>query len=515
MTHRKGKGRQRAFLLLAALALLVLTACAAGRQRARYSQISDFNGAALGLTTGATMDNVLNRVLEDVTYHRYGDSASLLAALRKGEIDAAAFDRPAAVLAAAEQPELAVFPQEMGRADCGYMLAKGSALTGAFSRAIEELRAGGVLAELEEKWLSGSPAAIDWDAYRLEGRAGGTLRFACDAGAEPLDYLAADGRPAGFEVELLLRIADALDMGVELLEGNASSLLNMVQSGRADVAAGGFPITEERRAVVDFPAAHYACTIVLLCRAGDLGLDVPPQAPGGPFARLAQGLEKTLLREGRWKLIAQGLAVTLEITFCAALAGTALGFGLYLVRRSRCTPARRAAEALCTFLQGVPGLVVLMALYFVVFGSVRIRPAAVGSLTFAILFAVTVSGILSAGIGGVDKGQWEAAGALGFGRAGAFFRVILPRRRVEGLHHAFEEIAAANIVPRLAPGQTLHILTEYAESADRLEMRFLWGGAPCNPLEEGEPLSLRLVKAFLAGSRYDYAGGENRLTVQI
>lgn len=197
--------------------------------------------------------------------------------------------------------------------------------------------------------------------------------------------------------------------------------------GRADVAAGGFPITEERRAVVDFPAAHYACTIVLLCRAGDLGLDVPPQAPGGPFARLAQGLEKTLLREGRWKLIAQGLAVTLEITFCAALAGTALGFGLYLVRRSRCTPARRAAEALCTFLQGVPGLVVLMALYFVVFGSVRIRPAAVGSLTFAILFAVTVSGILSAGIGGVDKGQWEAAGALGFGRAGAFFRVILPQ----------------------------------------------------------------------------------------
>ena len=320
MTHRKGKGRRRAFLLLAALALLVLTACAAGRQRARYSQISDFNGAALGLTTGATMDNVLNRVLEDVTYHRYGDSASLLAALRKGEIDAAAFDRPAAVLAAAEQPELAVFPQEMGRADCGYMLAKGSALTGAFSRAIEELRA-----------------------------------------------------------------------------------------------------------VVDFPAAHYACTIVLLCRAGDLGLDVPPQAPGGPFARLAQGLEKILLREGRWKLIAQGLAVTLEITFCAALAGTALGFGLYLVRRSRWTPARRAAEALCTFLQGVPRLVVLMALYFVVFGSVRIRPAAVGSLTFAILFAVTVSGILSAGIGEVDKGQWEAAGALGFGRAGAFFRVILPQ----------------------------------------------------------------------------------------
>lgn len=374
MTHRKGKGRRRAFLLLAALALLVLTACAAGRQSARYSQISDFDGAALGLTTGATMDNVLNRVLEDVTYHRYGDSASLLAALRKGEIDAAAFDRPAAVLAAAEQPELAVFPQEMGRADCGYMLAKGSALTGAFSRAIEELRAGGVLSELEEKWLSGSPAAIDWDAYRLEGRAGGTLRFACDAGAEPLDYLAADGRPAGFEVELLLRIADALDMGVELLEGNASSLLNMVQSGRADVAAGGFPITEERRAVVDFPASHYACTIVLLCRAEDLGLDVPPQAPGGPAARLAQGLEKTLLREGRWKLIAQGLAVTLEITFCAALAGTALG-----------------------------------------------------SLTFAILFAVTVSGILSAGIGGVDKGQWEAAGALGFGRAGAFFRVILPQ----------------------------------------------------------------------------------------
>ena len=41
--------------------------------------------------------------------------------------------------------------------------------------------------------------------------------------------------------------------------------------------------------------------------------------------------------------------------------------------------------------------------------------------------------------------------------------------------------------------------------AHRFPEGFLWGGAPCNPLEEGEPLSLRLVKAFLAGSRYDYA----------
>ena len=31
---------------------------------------------------------------------------------------------------------------------------------------------------------------------------------------------------------------------------------------------------------------------------------------------------------GSWNLSGCGLAVTLEITFCAALAGTALGFGL-------------------------------------------------------------------------------------------------------------------------------------------------------------------------------------------
>ena len=44
-------------------------------------------------------------------------------------------------------------------------------------------------------------------------------------------------------------------------------------------------------------------------------------------------------------------------------------------------------------------------------------------------------------------------------------------------------------------------------------MRFVWGGKPFNPLEEGDELSLAIVKAYLKASEYSFQNGENKLRV--
>ena len=142
---------------------------------------------------------------------------------------------------------------------------------------------------------------------------------------------------------------------------------------------------------------------------------------------LANSFEKTFLRENRWQLIVNGLAVTLVISVCAAILGTVLGFGLMLWLRVKKAWLAAIAKGFCSLMQGIPAVVVLLICYFVVFGSVDIGPVPVAVIAFALLFAVSVAGILQTGIGAVEKGQWEAATALGFGRAETFCRIIMPQ----------------------------------------------------------------------------------------
>ena len=51
----------------------------------------------------------------------------------------------------------------------------------------------------------------------------------------------------------------------------------------------------------------------------------------------------------------------------------------------------------------------------------------VSVFAFTLTFGAGVFGMLKSGEGAVDKGQAEAAYALGYSNAGAFFRIILPQ----------------------------------------------------------------------------------------
>ncbi|MCD7981472.1 MAG: hypothetical protein LUF32_04020 [Clostridiales bacterium] len=88
-------------------------------------------------------------------------------------------------------------------------------------------------------------------------------------------------------------------------------------------------------------------------------------------------------------------------------------------------------------------------------------------------------------------------------------------RRQDTLCRAFEEICAMNIIPNQSEAYVLRISTEYEEDTDTLEMRFEWSGEPYNPMEEGDELSITLVKAYLKDADYTYADGENRLRVSM
>jgi len=78
-------------------------------------------------------------------------------------------------------------------------------------------------------------------------------------------------------------------------------------------------------------------------------------------------------------------------------------------------------------MRGIPVLVLLMLMFYVVFASINIEPVFVAVIAFGLNFAAYVSEIFRAGIESIDNGQSEAGIALGFSKTQTFIYIILPQ----------------------------------------------------------------------------------------
>jgi polar amino acid transport system permease protein len=158
--------------------------------------------------------------------------------------------------------------------------------------------------------------------------------------------------------------------------------------------------------------------------------------------------------------IASGLGVTVTVSLIAYGLSILLGLGLGLLRASPFRPAREVATFYIELVRGLPMLVILYYIAFVgapalasalnwllgpliragAIEAVRSRnfdfaTRAVIALTLG--YGAFIAEIFRAGIESVDRGQVEAAYALGMSRSQAMLRVILPQ-------------AIRNVLPALA-----------------------------------------------------------------
>ncbi|MBT2548926.1 amino acid ABC transporter permease [Arthrobacter sp. ISL-65] len=145
--------------------------------------------------------------------------------------------------------------------------------------------------------------------------------------------------------------------------------------------------------------------------------------------------------------IMQGLWLTLWLTVVAMVLGIALGVVLAIMRLSSNPVASYTAWAFVWFFRGTPLLVQLVFWYnlAVLFPSINlgipfggpvfasldankiITPIIASLLGLVLNEAAYMAEIVRSGITAVDKGQVEAASALGMNRAKTLRRIILPQ----------------------------------------------------------------------------------------
>ena len=143
--------------------------------------------------------------------------------------------------------------------------------------------------------------------------------------------------------------------------------------------------------------------------------------------RIVKSFTNNLLVEQRYRMILEGLQVTLLITLCSVILGTLLGGLVCRARMSRHAWLQRLAKIYIDLMRGTPVLVLLMLMYYVFMAPLGTTGVVVAIVTFGLNTSAYIGEMLRSGIESIDKGQREAGLALGYTPRQVFMRIILPQ----------------------------------------------------------------------------------------
>ncbi len=140
----------------------------------------------------------------------------------------------------------------------------------------------------------------------------------------------------------------------------------------------------------------------------------------------------SVIYDGRYKYILQGLRNTIIIALGAVVIGILLGSVSAIIRNIHENTGHLKIMSMLSkgyvdLIRGTPSTLQLMIIYYVIFKQTNINIVLVGIMAFGINSGAYVSEIIRAGISSIDKGQWEAGYALGLGYFPIMNKIILPQ----------------------------------------------------------------------------------------
>ncbi len=427
-TFRKQKFRFYRFLPIFLLCLLLAGCAKSDEKSGQITDIRQMDGQAVGVLTGSSFDAHTDNLIKDADKQYYDRIPDLALAVEQGKIAGFLIDEPIARTLCLENQAVTYLPDVLVEESYAAAFSKterGAALRDEYNEFLEQIRADGTLEEIDGIWLGadeGKKAVEDWTSFPADN---GVIHMAVKTDIVPFCYIL-NGQIVGYDVDIMARFCKAYGYGLEVTGTEISSIFTGLATGTYDVSATGLTVTEERAESVNFAEPDYSGGVVLVVRSEDTGAGVQEEETGF-WAGLKDNFYKNFIQEDRWRMILSGLGVTFVISIFSALFGTVLGFGLCMLRRSRNKIASGITAAFVRLIQGIPVLVLLMVLFYVVFASARLDGIAVAVIGFTINFGVYVSEMIRTGIDAVDAGQWEAADAMGFGRAKTFTKIIAPQ----------------------------------------------------------------------------------------
>lgn len=382
--------------------------------------IPDLNGVRVGVMEGSTSEQDMDANYPDTELLVFKNNSDAVAALRAGKIDYTYLTDPEAMNYERYSDDLYYSAYSFFSEGHAVSVNKEKTeLRDKISAVINKYIADGTMDKIINRWLIDKDESYVVPELPVLENAP-ELKVAITSTREPLSFIM-DGEPQGLIIELIKRVAYELGMTPVFSDMDFAGSLAAVTSGKCDVALGT-SVTEERKKSVDFTTPYLEIHHVMLAKidagAGDIS---------DFWNDLGEKFYGTFVAEDRWELILSGFGVTLLISFCSLVFGSLFGAVLCAMKMSKKKPLGCIARIYGRIIQGLPLLVILMMLYYILFAKVDISAIVVAVIAFSLTFASSASEIFRTGISTVDKGQTEAALASGFTEIQAFRLITLPQ----------------------------------------------------------------------------------------
>ena len=237
------------------------------------SGVDDIVGKKIGVQLGTTGDIYVSDYENDgsgTTVERYNKGADAVQALKQGKIDCVVIDEQPALAFVEENPGLKILDEEFTLEEYAIVIAKGNDdLLEKVNTALEELRSEGTLDRITKNYI-GTDAEKGNYPYEPQdvSRGNGTLTMGTNAEFPPYEYYE-NNEIVGIDVDIMQAIADKLGMELKIEDMAFDSIIPAVSTGKIDVGAAGFTVTEERKKNVNFTDTYATSKQVIIVRDGN------------------------------------------------------------------------------------------------------------------------------------------------------------------------------------------------------------------------------------------------------
>ena len=398
-----------------------------------FNSIEDFNGLPIGVQTAVLYEELIQDRVPDTEFQYYTMPTDMILALKSGKVAAYLVEGVGYGVHKANHPDLDTFKEIPGYISASNIIGnndKQATLLAQMNEFIDNGYKNGLLGDegsLYQYWIADFDPLTDnvgVKDFTFTGE-NGILNIAVEGGYEPFSFVS-DGNLAGFDVEFICRFCVEYGYQPVFNEVPFESIAPGVETGKFDIGMN-IVVSEERNETGTLSDVYYTCPVYLVIMGSDSVQAAAEAAKPGFFDKIGQSFYKTFIRENRWKLFLSGAGVTTLITVCSIVIGTLLGFLVYMACRHGNKLANGTTNFFMWLIHGMPTVLFLMVLYYIIFGSSRMSGMWISVIGFSLIFACSMIDMLRVGYNAIGKGQYEASTALGYSDRQSFFRILLPQ----------------------------------------------------------------------------------------
>ena len=262
-----------AALALACSMTLIMTACGSKVPENTVFSVADLPGKVIGVQLGTTGDIYASDYEEPTdgspasTIERFNKGNDAVQALKQGKVDCVIIDEQPAKAFVAKNDDLMILEEDFALEEYAIAISKDNKeLTEQINGALAELKSDGVLDQIVANYIGDdTKGTCPYESPEGVDRSNGTLVMATNAAFEPYEYYE-NNEIVGIDADMAQAICDKLGYELKIEDMEFDSIINAVQSGKAQIGVAGMTVTEDRLKNIDFSDSYTTATQVIIVR---------------------------------------------------------------------------------------------------------------------------------------------------------------------------------------------------------------------------------------------------------